>query len=162
MAGRIEMAGAPFLGTEADWADCFARLRRPLPDDYVTFVSTYGPGCLRDRVNVFAPWPDGFLVDEVESALEGLGEDPGASWKEGAMIFFGTTTDGSVLYWKATGPAPTWRVWVGDGDDLVPTGLSFDGLVAAVMSGTSVPRVVPDDMTAKEVSTYEPIHEHDL
>lgn len=152
--GMLLLTGCPD-GSDGDWDRAERSLGVRLPDDYRTFIESYGYGAAADII-VFSPFSTDPLLnlvtweqDDTEGrhglALDGLPAayepanrrlgDP-----RGSLLAWGRVESGPSLYWLVLGSDPNaWTTVLGDPseDEWQETALGMTGLLAGLLDGTA-------------------------
>jgi hypothetical protein len=112
-------ARAPETGGGRAWAAVWRSLGTRLPDDFVAFIETYGPGEVCGWLTIRSPFSDGAagFVAAMLATLGALREFKANHPKEvpyplhfepGGLIPWGTSIDGDEFCWLARGLPSEW------------------------------------------------------
>ena len=152
-----------------DWLATTQRLGVALPDDYVSFVSQFGTGCIDGFLWVFNPVAGNQYVNlhdclDSESEAFAYSKDRGFAYRplepfpeRPGLIPCAATDNGDALYWIVQGEPNTWSVAVGAarGPSFEVFELSLVPFLCALLSGTIRCSVFPEGFPS-DAPRFEP------
>ena len=148
------------------WEEVEKELGTRLPEDYKSFVDSFGTGSINHYIVVFNPFSSNQFVNLIKRCRddsEGLGrlrdEFPQQYLHDlfpssGGLLPFASTDNGEVLYWKTDGPPDQWTVVVYESRG--PKYCCFDGsmtdFLVALLTRSTDCEVLPQSFPNEPLS----------
>ncbi len=151
-------------GSSDAWSQVEEQLELRLPDDYKSYIRTYGTGCIGEFVwplNPFSRNPNlNFLraADEILSAMRSLRDGgyediPFPLYPErGGLLPWGFTDNGDNLYWVTRGDSNEWPVVLNASRQPAYEyyDCSMTEFLAKVLQGELESHIMPSDLAESE------------
>lgn len=167
-----DMPPAGTVGRSYDWAMVEMTLSTAIPEDYRTFIATWGPGTLGGFVHLFAPHvlnktvrlPSGAQTfNESYATLKSGHPDRfplPISPNTGGLLPFAITDNGDYLGWivDTAAPAEDWPVAVLAHGEGTPQHFDegFGPFMASFVAGDFRPKAFPGDLYEDLPLNFEP------
>jgi len=151
-------------GNSDIWAKMTSLLGKPLPNDFMWYIDTYGSGSISDFVYVFNPFSGNknfnFQIQVIEklSILGSIKQSEGEKvvpyslcFEPGGLLPWGGDDNGDTFYWLTTaGSSDNWTVVLGQarGDDWEEYPFSMTVFLKKLLTKEIHSNLLPDDFVA--------------
>jgi len=151
-----------------DWEAIEKQLSTPLPEDYKSFVRTYGTGTINRFIVVFNPFSANKFVNLVErgrlelQALASLAADFPQYYplllypSPGGLLPFAATDNGDIIHWRTIGTPEQWTVTVGESRG--PKYYDFCGQMTDFLEAL-LTRSIECDVLPRSFPSHRPVFE---